>query len=102
MNHEDDLNEFKSKLERYSTEICPNWLTPNSTTVSIIPGHNLDLLQVSFDYRVDRTGLLISETPEELKDMSKPEFHVVREYPITDKTDRIGVIRAMVDRMTGK
>lgn len=78
MNLDDELIEFMAKLEKFSIENCPSWLTPNSYYSGIIPGHNLDLMQISFDYKVDRSAIMKFEIPDSLKDPSKPELTVVK------------------------
>lgn len=75
---QEELNEFLEKVQEFNASICPHWLTPNSNFVGIKPGHNLDLLEILFDYRIDRTHLLFSEMPEELKDPSKPELKIIK------------------------
>ncbi len=79
MTVKEQLDKFISSIQAFNEANCPSFLCPNSYFVSIVPGHNLDLLQVSFDFRVDRTFMLLSETPEELKDMSEPDLRVVRD-----------------------
>lgn len=74
---EEELDELVGKMEAFISVNSPGWLTPNSTSVGIRPGHNLDLLQISFDFRVDRSEILKSETPDVLKDPSKPDLKVI-------------------------
>ena len=78
MSEQEDLNELMGRMETCLNEHCPKWLTPNSTYVGIMPGHSLDLLQIAFDLKVDRTHMLLSETPVFLKDPSKPDLNLVR------------------------
>jgi len=48
--------------------------------LGVIPGHNLDLLKIAFDFRIDRIFLLRMKTeiPDELKDPSKAELKVIK------------------------
>lgn len=77
INIQEELNAFVEKILRVSYEECPSFLAPNSNFMGIIPGHNLDLLQISFDFRVDRTTLLLSETPNTLKDPLLPDLRLL-------------------------
>lgn len=79
METEEELSEFVEKIEIFVATNCPSWLTSNSYFVGIKPGHNLDLLEISFDFRIDRTHMILSRTPEILKDPSKAALHVVKE-----------------------
>lgn len=74
----EQINDFAQKLDHYSASICPSFLTPNSRHMGIIPGHNLDLFQVTLDFKVNRTDLLMAQTPNELKDMSKADLTVIK------------------------
>ncbi len=76
MSHEEDLKDFVYKIEEFIHFHYPKWLTPNSTSVGVLPGHNLDLMQISFDFRIDRTDLLLSDTPDVLKDFSKADLQL--------------------------
>ncbi len=78
MDIQKELDEFVGKIETFNANNAPSFLTPNSYFVGIVPGHNLDLLQISFDYRIDRSQILKAETPEILKDPSKVELTVIR------------------------
>lgn len=75
---QEDISELLTRIDSVIAESCPAWLTPNSHFVSLVPGHNLDLLQVAFDFRVDRTSFLLSETPDFLKDPMKADLGVVK------------------------
>lgn len=77
-NLEEELSEFVKRIQDISSEHCPDWLTSNSYSVGIMPGHNLDLLQISLDYRVNRTEFLKTEVPDILKDPSKPDLRAVK------------------------
>lgn len=78
MNIQEELNEFLGRVQEFSVGICPKWLTPNSHFAGIKPGHNLDLLEIGFDFRVDRTSLLLAETPDILQDPSKAQLKIMR------------------------
>lgn len=78
MNVQDELNEFIEKLGAFSIQHAPSWLKSNSYHVGILPGHNLDLLQIAFDFKVDRIYLLLSDTPDVLKDPSKGDLSLVK------------------------
>ena len=69
-----ELDEFVNKIHAFAAQNCPSWLTPNSNFVGIRPGHNLDLLEISSDFLIDRYQILNSEIPQELKDPSKLEI----------------------------
>lgn len=73
-----EINDFMEKVDQFNADNCPGWLTPNSYGVGVIPGHNLDLLQIWFDYKIDRSTILRSETPDFLKDPSKADLNVVK------------------------
>lgn len=74
MTPQEELSEFIGKLDRFSSENCPKFITPNSNWFGVEPGHNLDLLKIAFDYRVDRTFLLRTD----FTDPSKPRLEVVK------------------------
>lgn len=76
-NLSDELSDYVARMEAFSGQNSPSFLTPNSTFVAVVPGHNLDLLQITFDYRIDRTMMLRSEIPDALKDISKPDLKVI-------------------------
>lgn len=76
MTIQEELNEYISKLERFVSENSPLWLTPNSHFIGIRPGHNLDLLEISFDFRIDRSTIL--EAPDLFTDPSKTELRVIK------------------------
>lgn len=78
MTIEEELDAFVEKLSTFSAENCPSFLTPNSNFMGIIPGHNLDLIQIAFDFRVDRMRMLLSETPNALKDPSKADLNLLK------------------------
>jgi hypothetical protein len=75
---QEELNDFVDKVQAFASNNLPSWLTPNSTFVGIRPGHNLDLLEVSFDFRIERWALAKREIPQELKDPSKPDLSVLK------------------------
>lgn len=75
--YEKELDEFVNKLNDFSIANCPSFIESNSFFVGIIPGHNLDLLQISFDFRITRSMLLKAKTPDILKDISKPNLKVL-------------------------
>ena len=77
LNIEDELNDLLAKLNRTIALNCPSFLTPCGYFVGISPGNNLDVLQISFDFRIDRTTVLKSETPDYLKDPSKPDLKIL-------------------------
>lgn len=79
---QEELNELVSKLEECLAANCPSWLTPNSYFVGVIPGHNLDLLQIAFDLRIDRTHMLRAQTPQALRDPSKPQLELFTERDV--------------------
>ncbi len=78
MTTHEELNKYVGEIEAVVNRCCPSFLTPNSSFVSVVPGHNLDLLQITFDLRIDRTSMFLSETPIELQDVSKPELKVLK------------------------
>lgn len=65
------------KVQAFAGCNLPSWLAPNSCFVGIRPGHNLDLLEVSFDFRIDRTTMLLSDVPDVLKDPTKADLKIV-------------------------
>ncbi len=75
---QEDLSEFLTHMVEASVRFCPSWLSANSYFMSIVPGHNLDLFQMSFDFRIDRTTILYTDTPDILKDPSKANLGVVK------------------------
>jgi hypothetical protein len=78
-NCHEQLQGFLRALEAFSNANCPSWLTPNSNYLGVMPGHNLDLVQIAFDYRIDRTWLLSQDEKSFLKDPSgPPELEVVK------------------------
>ena len=78
MNLQEELNEFIRKMEEFSHNNCPSWLTPNSNYFGVEPGHNLDLLKIAFDYRIDRTFLLSKAGRDFLQDPEKPQLGIVK------------------------
>jgi hypothetical protein len=74
----EELKIFVQSIDLFINQNCPRFLTPNSNFLGIIPGHNLDLLQISFDFKVDRQQLLGATIPNELKDPSKTELTVIK------------------------
>lgn len=78
MSLSDQLAEFMDKLDKFSMENCPPFLTPNSYCMSVVPGHNLDVMQVSFDFKIDRLAVLMSKEKNFLVDPSKPELEIVK------------------------
>ena len=75
---EEELNEFIARFEECISKYCPKWITPNSNFVAIEPGHNLDLLKISFDFRVNRMEFLTRDTPQFLKDISKADLSIIK------------------------
>lgn len=78
MTIQEELDEFIDKVQVFAAQNTPSWLTSNSNWVGIEPGHNLDLLKIGFDFVVDRTTLLWSETPNVLKDPSRADLGIVK------------------------
>lgn len=74
MNKSEELQLFIEKIEAFSAKNCPNWLCPNSIFFGVEPGHNLDLLKISLDYRIDRLFLLSLGVDDFLKDPSALEL----------------------------
>lgn len=79
MTIEEELSEFLEAFRVVSIEKCPSFLTSNSHFLGIVPGHNLDLLQISFDFKVDRWSLLKKNIPDILKDPSKAELTLLKD-----------------------
>ena len=78
MDVQGELNEFIGKLEELARSNCPSWLQSNSYSVGVMPGHNLDLLQISFDFRIERAAILAMDCPEILKDPSNTVLTVIK------------------------
>lgn len=83
MGANEELQTFIEKLNAFSIKNAPKFLTPNSHFMGIEPGHNLDLLEISFDYRIDRTWLLSQKESTfcrtTLKDPSgPPELEIIK------------------------
>ncbi len=74
----EELGEFALKMEEDAMCGAPSFLTLIDRTVSIVPGSNLDMVHISFNFRLDRTTVLMSEIPEELKDPSRTVLEVVK------------------------
>lgn len=81
MSPEEEISAYIQRIERTVHEDCPAWLTPNSNWFGIMPGHNLDLLQIAFDFKINRSHVLKSSpdgVPAYLTDPSKPELKVIK------------------------
>lgn len=72
MTQQEELDEFLSKLQEFTNKNAPSFLTLTSYTVGVMPGSNLDILQVTLDLRIDRIAVLLSKQPIELIDPSGP------------------------------
>lgn len=75
----EELIQFRDKIQVFVSQNCPGFLTPNSTFMGISPGNNLDVLQIGFDFRVERLAILKMEVPPELEDPSKANLKVVKD-----------------------
>lgn len=78
MDLQKELDELVERMEIYINCNCPSWLTPNSTFMGIEPGHNLDVLKIAFDFRINRSEFLRREVPQVLKDPSLADLTLVR------------------------
>lgn len=78
MSPEEEINAYIERIERAAHENCPSWLTLNSNWFGIMPGHNLDLLQIAFDFKVDRAHLLKNGSPQSLLDPEKGRLTVIK------------------------
>lgn len=75
---QDALSVFLGEINDLCHNKCPNFLTPNSHFMGVRPGHNLDLFEISFDFRIDRTSILTMDTPDVLKDPSVADLKVLK------------------------
>lgn len=75
---EDELSDFLSKLNDFAQDNAPSWLASNSYFMGVMPGHHLDLLQISFDFKIDRAHVLKHGEAGFLADPSKPELKVIK------------------------
>ncbi len=78
MSPEEEISAYIARIERTVNEACPSWLTHNSNWFGIMPGHNLDLLQIAFDFKVDRSHLLKNGSPESLMDPEKANLRIIK------------------------